>query len=74
MKVEPYPRDALGGEAEKLDQVSHGLLEISNSDPAKASSLDLTIFDFYLHFLRVLEDSELMDRINSNLDYSSAGE
>ena len=45
-KVKLYPRDALGGEAEKLDQVSQGLLEISNSDLAKAGSLDPTIFGF----------------------------
>ncbi len=43
-KVKLYPRDALGGEDEKLDQVSQGLLEISNSDLAKAGSLDPTIF------------------------------
>jgi TRAP-type C4-dicarboxylate transport system substrate-binding protein len=75
LKVKLYPRDALGGEAEKLDQVSQGLLEISNSDLAKAGSLDPTIFGFYLpflfddmqHFFRVLENSDLMDKINSKI-------
>jgi TRAP-type C4-dicarboxylate transport system substrate-binding protein len=51
VKVKLYTKDALGGEAEKLDQVSQGLLEISNSDLAKAGSLDPTIFGFYLPFL-----------------------
>lgn len=68
-----YPRDALGGEAEKLDQVSQGLLEISNSDLAKAGSLDQTIFGFYLpfllqdidHFYRVLDNTDLLAKINA---------
>jgi len=75
LKVKLYPRDALGGEAEKLDQVSQGLLEISNSDLAKAGSLDPTIFGFYLPFLfddmehmyRVLEKTDLMEKINAGL-------
>ena len=71
-KVKLYPRDALGGEAEKLDQVSQGLLEISNSDLAKAGSLDPTIFGFYLpflfenmnHFFRTMEKTDLLAKIN----------
>ena len=73
LKVKLYPRDALGGEAEKLDQVSQGLLEISNSDLAKAGSLDPTIFGFYLpflfenmeHFYRTMEKTDLLDKINA---------
>ena len=73
LKVKLYPRDALGGEAEKLDQVSQGLLEISNSDLAKAGSLDPTIFGFYLpflfenmdHFFRTLHNTDLLDKINA---------
>ena len=72
-KVKLYPRDALGGEAEKLDQVSQGLLEISNSDLAKAGSLDPTIFGFYLpflfedmgHFFRTLHHTDLLEKINA---------
>jgi len=75
MKVKLYPRDALGGEAEKLDQVSQGLLEISNSDLAKAGSLDPTIFGFYLpflfedmdHFFKTLNNTDLMTKINAGL-------
>jgi len=75
VNVKLYPRDALGGEAEKLDQVSQGLLEISNSDLAKAGSLDPTIFGFYLpflfedmdHFFRTLDNTDLMARINAGI-------
>ncbi|UCD79187.1 MAG: TRAP transporter substrate-binding protein [Desulfobacterales bacterium] len=74
-KVKLYPRDALGGEAEKLDQVSQGLLEISNSDLAKAGSLDPTIFGFYLpflfedmdHFFRILNNTDLLAKVNAGL-------
>jgi TRAP-type C4-dicarboxylate transport system substrate-binding protein len=73
MKVKLYPKDALGAEAEKLDQVSQGLLEISNSDLSKAGSLDPTIFGFYLpflfedmdHFFRTLTNTDLLDKINA---------
>ena len=74
-KVKLYPRDALGGEAEKLDQVSQGLLEISNSDLAKAGSLDPTSFGFYLpflfedmdHFFRTMNNTDLLAKINAGL-------
>ena len=73
MKVKLYPKDALGAEAEKLDQVSQGLLEISNSDLSKAGSLDPTIFGFYLpflfedmdHFFRTLTNTDILDKINA---------
>ena len=72
LKTKLYPRDALGAEEEKLDQVAQGLLEISNSDLAKAGQLDPTIFGFYLpflfedmnHFYRVLEGSDLLAAVN----------
>jgi len=74
-KVKLYQRDALGGEAEKLDQVSQGLLEISNSDLAKAGSLDPTIFGFYLpflfedmdHFFRTMQNTDLLAKINAGI-------
>jgi TRAP-type C4-dicarboxylate transport system substrate-binding protein len=74
-KVKLYPRDALGGEAEKLDQVSQGLLEISNSDLAKAGSLDPTIYGFYLpflfedmdHFFRTMNNTDLLAKINAGI-------
>lgn len=75
MVVNLYPRDALGGEDEKLDQVSQGLLEISNSDLAKAGSLDPTIFGFYLpfvyrdmdHFFNTINGTDLLTKINAGL-------
>ena len=73
LEIKLYPRDALGGEDEKLDQVSQGLLEISCSDTAKAASIDETIFGFHLPFLwedqahayRTLTESGVMDKVNS---------
>lgn len=70
-----YPKDALGGEEEKLDQVTQGLLEISNSDLAKAGQLDPTIFGFDLpflfkdlaHYYRTLEGSDLLAKINADI-------
>ncbi len=75
--VEPkiFQRDALGGEEEKLDQVSQGLLEVSMSDLAMVGSLDKMVFGFaqpYMfkslaHLDRTLENSDLMDRLNASI-------
>ena len=73
LKVQYFQRDALGGEEEKLDQVSQGLLEVSNSDLAKAGQLDPTIFGFYLPYLfdsvahmdRVIEKTDIMAKVNA---------
>ncbi len=73
IKVKLYTRDALGGEEEKLDQVSQGLLEVSMSDLAKAGQLDPTIFGFSLPYLfdsiahmdKVIANSDLMDKVNA---------
>lgn len=73
MKVKEFPRDALGGEEEKLDQVSQGLLEVSMSDLAKAAQLDKTIFGFHLpymfdsieHMDKVVYGTDLMAKVNA---------
>ena len=73
MKVKMYPRDALGGEEEKLDQVTQGLLEVSCSDLAKAGQLDSTILGFNLPFMfdslahmdRVIANTDLMEKVNT---------
>ncbi len=73
IKIKLYAKDALGGEAERLDQVSQGLLEISNSNLSKAGSLDATIFGFYLpflfedmdHFFRVMANTDILTKINA---------
>ena len=73
LKVKEFPRDALGGEEEKLDQVSQGLLEVSMSDLAKAGQLDPTISGFHLPFMfdsiahldRVLAKTDLLAKVNA---------
>jgi TRAP-type transport system periplasmic protein len=75
MKVKLYPDGALGNEDEKLDQVSQGLLEVSNSFLGKAGQLDPTIFGFNLYYLfdsvahadRVIANTDIMERINAGL-------
>lgn len=73
LKIKLYQKDTLGDEAERLDQVSQNLLEISNSDVAKAGSLDPTVFGFRLPFLvndidhlyRIIEHTDIMAKINA---------
>lgn len=58
-----------------VGHIGRKLLEISNSDLAKAGSLDPTIFGFYLpflfetmdHFFRTLENPELLTKINAGI-------
>ena len=45
-----YERNSLGEEAERLDQVSTGLLEVSMSDAKSAGQLDGTIFGAMMPF------------------------
>jgi len=75
LTVKLYPDQALGNEDEKLDQVSQGLLEVSNSYLGKAGQLDPTIFGFNLYYLfdslahadRIIANTDVMDRINAGL-------
>jgi TRAP-type C4-dicarboxylate transport system substrate-binding protein len=75
LQVKLYPDQALGNEDEKLDQVSQGLLEVSNSYLGKAGQLDPTIFGFTLYYLfdslahadRVIMKTDIMDKINAGL-------
>jgi len=66
MAVKEFPRDALGAEEEKLDQVSQGLLEVSMSDLAKAGQLEGSIFGFNLPF--IFDSTEHMDRTVQKTD------
>ncbi len=74
-KTKVFQRDALGGEEEKLDQVSQGLLEVSMSDVAMVGGLDKMVFGFtqpYMftslaHLDRTIENSGLMGRLNSSI-------
>ncbi len=68
-----FPRDALGAEEEKLDQVAQGLLEVSMSDVAKAAQLESSIFGFHLpymfdsttHMDRVVQKTDLFKKVNA---------
>ncbi len=51
MAVEEFQRGALGGEAERLDQVSQGLLQVSMSAVKAAGSLDKLVYGVYLPYL-----------------------
>lgn len=51
IEVTEYERSALGEEAERLDQVSSGLLEVSMSDTRSAGTLDSFIYGVTLPFL-----------------------
>ncbi|MEW6266924.1 MAG: TRAP transporter substrate-binding protein [Thermodesulfobacteriota bacterium] len=72
MSVKEFPRDALGVEEEKLDQVTQGLLEVSMSDLAKAAQLEPSIFGFHLpymfesmaHLDRVVRKTDLFKKVN----------
>lgn len=69
-----YQRDALGGEEEKLDQVSQGLLEVSLSDVAAVGGLEAMIFGFaqpYMfqsldHLDRTLANTDLLEQVNAS--------
>jgi TRAP-type C4-dicarboxylate transport system substrate-binding protein len=73
--VQELPRDAVGGEAEKLDQVSSGLLEVSLSDVKSVGKLDPFIygirlpyiFDGVEHMDRALAEGKVFERVNERI-------
>ncbi len=73
--VKEYAVNALGNEAERLDQVSQGLLEVSMSDLSRAGQIEPAIMGFMLPFLwenmahldRALTTSDLMKGFNERL-------
>jgi TRAP-type C4-dicarboxylate transport system substrate-binding protein len=75
LKAKLYKRGALGGEAERLDQVSQGLLEVSNSALQVAGKLDTLIYGAYLpylfkdvdHFERAVAKAGLIAKINQRI-------
>ena len=60
MDAVEYERNSLGEEAERLDQVSTGLLEVSMSDMKSAGQLDGTIFGTSMPFF--FKDGEELDK------------
>ncbi|MGP6088440.1 TRAP transporter substrate-binding protein [Antarctobacter jejuensis] len=73
--VRELPRGAVGNEAEKFDQVSTGLLEVSLSDVRAIAQVDPFIygvrlpyiFDDIDHMDRVLEAGKVLDQVNEKL-------
>lgn len=60
IEAQEFERDALGGEAERLDQVSQGLLEVSMSDVKSAAQLDGTMFGLFMPYF--FDSAEQMDK------------
>lgn len=73
MEAVEYERNSLGEEAERLDQVSQGLLEVSMSDAKSAGALDTTIngsmmpyfFDDMAQLDKALDEGGMLERINA---------
>lgn len=73
IEAEEFERGALGGEAEKLDQLSQGLLEVSMSDTKSAGQLDGTVFGLFLPYFfkdvdevyTALHEGGMLGRINA---------
>lgn len=72
MEVREMPRGSIGDEAEKLDQLSLGLLEVSLSDVRSVGQIDPFIygvrlpyiFDDVAHMYRALDQGKVLDRVN----------
>lgn len=75
LQVREMPANAIGGEAERLDQTTQGLLEVNMADLGRAAQLDKSIaafaapylFDSVEHLDRAVSQSDLMKRINETL-------
>lgn len=75
MEVREMPRGSVGNEAEKFDQVSTGLLEVSLSDVRAVAQVDPFIYGVRLpyifsdiaHMDRALAAGNVYTRINENL-------
>ncbi|WP_323776534.1 TRAP transporter substrate-binding protein [Leisingera sp.] len=72
MDAVEYERNSLGEEAERLDQASQGLLEVSMSDAKSAGTLDGTIFGASMPYFfddieqldKALYEGGMLDKIN----------
>lgn len=80
MEVREMPRGSVGNEAEKFDQVSTGLLEVSLSDVRAIAQVDPFIygvrlpyiFDDAAHMDRSIAAGKIFDRVNANLSKQDA--
>lgn len=76
MEVREMPRGSVGNEAEKLDQLSTGLLEVSLSDVRTVASIEPFmygvrlpyIFDSFDHMERALAEGDVYGRVNDALE------
>lgn len=76
MAVTEYPRGALGGEDERLDQTRQGLLQVNMAAVRSAGKIDKLIFGLYLpylfndeaHQIRALEQAGMASAINKSLE------
>ncbi len=74
LKANEFARDSLGGEAEKLDQISQGLLEVSMSDAKSAGKIDKLMFGVSLPYLfadvahmdRAVAKGGILEKINAS--------
>lgn len=74
LATKEFARGSLGGEAEKLDQVSQGLLEVSMSDAKSAGKIDKLMFGVSLPYLfanvahmdRAVTKGEILKKINAS--------
>ncbi|PTW99361.1 TRAP transporter substrate-binding protein [Pararhodobacter aggregans] len=79
-EVREMPRDAVGNEAEKFDQITTGLLEVSLSDIRVVAQLDPFIyglrlpylFDDAAHLQRALTEGQVFDQVNEALGAEDA--
>ncbi|WP_010628561.1 TRAP transporter substrate-binding protein [Halomonas sp. KM-1] len=79
LRARELPRDAVGGEAEKLDQIAMGLLEVSLSDVNSVARIDPFIFGVRLPYLfdgvahmdRALAEGDVLNRINDDIAHAS---
>lgn len=75
MDIREMPRGSIGNEAEKFDQISTGLLEISLSDVRAVAQVDPFIygirlpyiFDDIAHMDRAMAAGNVYERVNANL-------
>jgi len=75
MAARALPVNSIGGEAERLDQASQGLLEVNMADLGRAAQLEKFVFGFmapYLfdsvaHLDKTVANSDVMQRINDTL-------
>ncbi|MCW5731078.1 MAG: TRAP transporter substrate-binding protein [Alphaproteobacteria bacterium] len=73
MQVKEMPVNSIGGEAERLDQTTQGLLEVNMADLARAAQLNRIAFGFsapYLfdslaHLDRATEQADLLGKLNA---------